>query len=125
MSELGALIVAAPLKTIGLLNAIVLAPACNAVALAKVKVPVPNALLLPTTNVPPLTVVPPLYVLAPLNVNVPVPVTFNEPGLPLEFSITEEIDCGPVTLTVKVPSLAIAPPVILLLVPLRLIVLDP
>ncbi|KXW56059.1 hypothetical protein FV185_12220 [Ferrovum sp. PN-J185] len=61
VSELGALIVAAPVKAIGLLKPIVVAPACNVVPLDKVNVPVPKALLLPTINVPALTVVPPLY----------------------------------------------------------------
>ena len=78
----GALMVAAPLIAMGLLNETVVAPACKMVLADIVNAPLPKAVLLDTTNIPAERLVPPLYELAADKVSVLVPI-FVSALLPL------------------------------------------
>src|SRR6266851_1384418 len=74
-----------PLSVIALASESPLAAACRVVPFAKVRSPVPNAVLDPTASVPALTIVPPVYVFAPVSVSVPVPTFTREARLPPEL----------------------------------------
>jgi hypothetical protein len=78
-----------PLSVIALASESPLAAACSVVPLAKVRSPVPSALLDPAASVPAFMVVPPEYVFVPESVSVPAPI-FVSPPVPesVEASVT-------------------------------------
>jgi hypothetical protein len=75
-----------------------------------VKVPVPNAALLPTRTAPDPIVTPPVNVFAPLNTNVPVPPLTKEPPVPLitplkvVVELPPTVSAFPCKLTLPVPA---------------------
>src|SRR6266436_2855357 len=68
-----------PLSVIALASESPLAAACNVVPFAKVRSPVPSAVLEATASVPALSAVPPEYKLLPDSVTVPVPALVRPP----------------------------------------------
>jgi len=103
---MGTLIVAADKRVIELEIDNEPTPDANVVAALMVTAPVPNALLLPTINVPPVILVSPLYVLAPDKVKLPIPALVKPP---LPKAIMPPAVPVPLLLIVKEPSVPSSP----------------
>src|SRR5262249_14431894 len=94
-----------PLRVIALASDSPLAAACNVVPFAKVRSPVPSALLEPTASVPALSAVPPAYKLLPESVSVPLPILVTPPA---RQSVPEGGSAFGGVSTVRVPLRVIA-----------------
>jgi hypothetical protein len=109
-----------PLSVIALASETPLAAACNVVPFAKVRSPVPSAVLDPIASVPALSAVPPEYKLLPDSVSVPAPILVSPPVplmvpasvalLPLVSNVPPPLLSATVRLMVKPERNCKAPP---------------